>query len=654
MLSHFAKGAKTLKDRIMMAIMRKLINNKGYKIIVWALLGMMIAGSGIFMQVGEEKKWVIKAYNELLSPERFDNIVKMERAAAEQYRARGILLAGKNADRDAVKGSLATLLSEHVLRGLHVATPSYVIEGEMRKFLSGLPPQFFRPNGELDEELFARAIAPQKMDSFFDNLRIEIEGNLLSSIVNLSSYNPMFELGMQYAVEYAQKDYSVIKFPLSVYVKKAKESHPSNDVLEKFYKKSKNNESFKTPEQRAGAVWKFTKEMYNITITENDIKKEYEKNKAVYLERPAQMQLRLLLVANQPGEEEATRNRADVLYKEAEQNPEKFEKMVKDFSEDKNLEKSHGLTKLFTQDSGDLDKAVINTAFESLFTDGQISTPIQTARGYEIVQRVKKVPARYKELASVAGDIKDALVAAKFKQRFSQDANRVISGAKYNPEALQAFVAKGCKSTIALTTNTGGAELTRLFKLEDGKYAVFFDKEEGVIVQCTAIQKSKVPALFDVQEGVLEKYYREEAKMLLEKDVLRALKAVSEGKEMREVAKDFGVKVESAHVVFKNEKKEQSPILQNSVVQSKLKHLSSKGALTTALSDEDGYVIRLDFVADLEKEELIKEKDRFAKVALYAKKYTVKEGFIASLYRTATLNNKIDVKKELLQQTKEV
>lgn len=636
----------------MMAIMRKLIDSKAYKVILWTMLCMMILGSGVFMHVGGEEKWVLKVYNELLSPERFHTILKAQRAEIEQYKSRGVILAGRNAGKDAVRASVANLLSEHVLRSLHVSVPLSVVEEEFRKKLSGLPAQFFRPNGELNEQVLAQAIAPQTIESFFEELSKETKGHILSSIVNLGSYTPLFEVRLHYAVEYAQKDYSVMKFASSKYVQKAKEVSPSSETLEKFYKKSKNSELFKTPEKRAGKVWRFDSDSYNITVTEGDIKKEYEKNKSAYLERPAQMQLRLLSITKK-SEEGAARKKIDELHKEAEKNPENFEKLVKEFSEDTQLEKSNGLTKFLSQDSTELDKVLLHTAFETLFTDGQISMPIQTERGYEIVQRVKKTPAQYKDLATVSAKIKDELVAAKFKARFAQDANRILNEAKYNPEVFKKFAAKGTESSIPLTAKKAEVAIAQLFRLEEGRYAVFFDKKDGIILQCTTVEKSKLPALCDIKEEVTAKYYEEEGSALLEKDLSKALEAVRAGKDMAEVAREFNVKVERAHTLFKGDQKEQSPVLQNRAVQSKLKNLSSKGALTSVIDGANGYIIRLDAIEDFDVEKLLQDKEMLLKTISYAKTYQVKEGFIASLYRRAKLDNKIEMKQEVLQFLKE-
>ena len=637
----------------MMATMRKLIDNKVYKFILWTFLFMMAVGSGFGLNKISEKKWVIKVYDETLIPAKFENLLKREKAQKEYYRQKGIVLAEKSIEKDAIKSSVANLLNENVLSTMNAVVPNYVIDQEVKKLLSQLPQQFFKPNGELNEEVFARQISPLTIDDFFNELLIGTQNKLLSSIIDESAFLPEFEINLSHTIEFAKKDYSVMKLNLSKYINKAKENAPSDNILEKFYKNPKNNEQFKTSEKRAGIFWKFNPENYNVSITDNDIKKDYEKNKNKYLIEPSQMQLRILLINAEPGKEEIAREKIEKIQKEAAKSPEEFVNLVKEYSDDKDAKKTGGLTNLFTQNSSELDKNIISTAFESLITDGQISTPIKTINGYELLQRVKKNPAKYKSLQSISGEIKENLKITKFKQRFTQDANRAITGARYNPEALEKLITKGDKSIIQLTTISNEIKISQLFKIEEKKFATFFDKDNGIIIQCTTIEKSRIPELSEIKDAVLAKYYEQEGAILLSEALSKALAKIRSGENMETVAKEFDAKIESAQAEFKNSKIEQSQILNNKQVQSKLKSLLTNGSLTSAIADQSGIIIRLNNIEKLKQGEFLKEKETFTKTLFSTKKYAVKDGFIASLYRRAKLDNKIEMKPEILQFLKE-
>lgn len=636
----------------MMAIMRKLINTRAYKIILWLFLFMMAVGSGIMFNLTTEKKWVIKVYEDIMAPVRFDALLRAVKAQKEMYRQKGIILANKNVEKEAIVAALSELLKEHAMSDLHVAVPASRIDAKVKEELAGLPPAFFNQKGELNEEMFLRVIAPQTLDDFLKSVRSNEVGNMLTSLVEVSVYIPHFELDLQNAVEFATKDYSLVKISGQKFLTKVKETAVSAEALEKFYKKSKNNEQFRTAERRSGVLWKFDQNKYGITVTEGDIKKDYEKNKKDYLITPSQMQVRLLTITHEPGAQEVAREKIEGLYKQAEANPESFATLVKEFSDDKTAAKNGGLTKLFSQDDTELDKAIVKTAFESLITDGQISAPVTTDKGYVLIQRVKKNPAQYKDLSLVSDSIRDSLKTSKFRQRFQQDANRVVSQARYNPELVEKFVQKGYKTELPLTSNKGSVENSHLFKTDEGKYTVFFDKNDGMILLCKEIEKSKIPALHEVKDAVLAKYYEEESASLLENALAQALQAVQAGKSMEQVAKEFDAKLETAHFAYKNGSVEQSPILQQSAVQAKIKTLSHEGATTSVISDKDGLVIRLNSIKALDSDSLTK-RNELEKTISYAKKYKVKEGFIASLYRRAKLDNKIEMKQEVLHLLKE-
>ena len=92
---------------------------------------------------------------------------------------------------------------------------------------------------------------------------------------------------------------------------------------------------------------------------------------------------------------------------------------------------------------------------------------------------------------------------------------------------------------------------------------------------------------------------------------------------------------------------------ENAVAQA-LKGMQHKGAIASVQTKTDGIIIKLDAISEVKPELFAEQKEHLGQVMFYMKLYQIKEGFIASLYRTATLNNKIEIKNELLQFTKEV
>ncbi len=298
---------------------------------------------------------------------------------------------------------------------------------------------------------------------------------------------------------------------------------------------------------------------------------------------------------------------------------------------------------------------IVDTAFEFLGQDGQISAPIKTDRGFELIQRVARKAAKYKEFKTVEAEIKKELTEQRFQKRFSQDAARIVTGAKYHPEALMKFIEryKGSKAQLPLDTRKSGIEYTHLFTTEQGRYVTFFDKGKGVILTCTKIEKSFLPDLKDVQSKVLEAYYEQKALDSMKEELALAFKD-AERMSMQEVAKKYAASVQHATSTYKDGATQQSSILKEHEVQAKVKNMQYVGSLQSAETKSEGIVLKLDTIGALDSKLFKDQKDRLAKTMYYTKIYQNKEGFIASLYRTAKINNKIEIKVELTSRIKEV
>ncbi len=638
-------------------VRKKLINNSLYKIFLWIFLLMMALGSGASLfQWSEPDNWVIKAYAQTMTKQTFQNKLAMAKQQQEMFRQKGLILPNQNIKKDTVSSSVGHLLSMHIMEELSLKVPQAHTESAIKQQLAHLPSYFFNEKGELNQEVFQQAIAPHTLDDFTSEIENNAKGKVLYGLIDAGVYVPEFEMSLQYAAEFSSKSYSYITLSYPKYLAAVKSTQPSMETLQKFYKKSQVSDTFKTVESRSGTMWTFDASGYGTSIAQADVKQFYDKNKAVkYLLSPAQMQIRTLLIKVDVGNEASAKLKIEEIRQEAEKNPTQFETLARKFSEDKASASRGGLTDFFTQDDSKMNKMVVDTAFEYLAQDGQISAPIKTDLGYELIQRVGRRPAKYKELDQVASEIKKDLTVERFKKRFSQDASRVITGAKYHPEALMKFIEshKGSKVELSIDARKAGIDYTYLFKTEEGRFATFFDKDKGVILTCSKIVKSVIPELADVQSKVLALYYEQKAVEAMQKELRMALKD-AKSMPFEEVAKKYDASIHKASFTYKDGKADQSPILKEPAVHAKLKGMQHAGALMSVETKTDGILMRLDSVAPRDEKLFMDQKDHLGKSMFYMKLYQNKEGFIASLYRTAKLNNKIEIKADVLNLTKEV
>jgi len=640
----------------MIGVMRKLIHNNVYKIFLWIFLIMMGMGSGlVFFRNEEDKNWVIKAYSQKLTDKKFASMLAQAKQQHEMFRQRGFVLPNANVQKETVEAAIGSLLSQNAMNKLGVRVSQAHVDQEVQKQLQHLPSYFFREDGSLNEQVFRERLAPYTIEEFISDIETESKNKLLQGLIDASLYVPKFELQLQYNVDFADKQYSYFMLNYQKYLEQVRQDTPSHETLQKFYKRSQIVEKFKTPERRSGKMWTFDASHYVASITESDAKSFYDKNKMNrYVTTPAQMQVRLLFIEVEPGKEQEAKAKIQELKQEADKDPSTFEAMVRKFSDDKKSAAQGGLTDLFTKTDTTLDKVIVNTAFEFLGEDGQISAPVKTDRGYELIQRVKKIPAKYKDFASVSSEIKQELGAEKFKKRFSQDASRVVHGARYHPESLKAFINRyhGDLSEVRLDARKAGILYTNLFKLEEGRYTQYIDKDKGVILMCDAIEKSVTPPLEEVRSKVLGLYFENKALDLMKDQLAQALKD-AQTMNFDEVAQKYGATVHQAYFKYNNGKQEQSAILKEPGVQAKLKGLQYGGAMTAIETASDGILMRLDSIeqsdSSTDSSALQEQKNQAGKMMFYTKLYQSKEGFVASLYRIAKLNNKIEVKSEILQ-----
>lgn len=641
----------------MIALMRKLIHSNVYKLFLWVFLFMMAFGSGVaIINFGENKNWVMKIFKQTLTEQKFKSMLKTAQQQQEMYRQKGIMLMGKNIPKETVQAAISGLLAIHAMDDLGLKVPSSYVNEQVQNQLQQLPAQFFNAHGQLDHEAFSRAFAPYTIEDFISDIEIEAKNKLLYGLVESSVYVSEFETILQYNVEFADKSYGYMVLPYQKFLAQARSSMPSDETLLKFYKKPQIADIFKTLEKRAGSVWTFSPENFITTISDTEAKSFYEKNKTQrYVLEPSQMQVRLLLIKSEIGKESEAKKTIEELSQKAQQDPSQFEKLVRQFSQDSKTAAHGGLTEFFSKNDKKFESIVIETAFEILTDDGQISVPIKVEKGFMLIQRAKKNPAKYKDFKSVEAEIKKDLRTEKFKKRFLQDATRVANEAKYNPQALDKFAEryKGSKSELSLDVRKPGIEHTHLFKIEQSRYTAFIDKDQGIILHCSMIEKSKLPDLSDVKTKLLGQYFESKAFELLEEELNKAF-ADARRMNLQEVADKYGAKIQKATFDYNNGKVEQSTILKEQEVQAKIKGLQHVGAITIIKTKVDGILIRLDSIESKNKSLFQEQKEHLSKVMFYTKLYQIKEGFIASLYRTAKLNNKIEIKNELLQMTKEV
>lgn len=634
----------------MITTLRGMLKGHVSKIFLWIFLAVLVFG-GMSFDYTDNKPWVIKVYKEKSTELEYRQAVAATQQQYDRFKAQGFNWPRtESVEKEVLRHLVSNFLLQQVGHELHLAIPAMLLQDQLASQLANLPAYFFDAKGQLNERMLEKLIAPRTFASFLDEMENEIKSNLLQSLISLGSYVAKFEVAAQYTEDYADKSYSILNFSLEKALHKVKDKRVSDEVLEKFYKKAEHGDAYKSVEKRAARYWKFNAKDYGLTISKSDISSYYDAHKQTdYLEKPAQVQVHRIFFTD-----EDAKSQAQIAQEELQKDPASFAAVAKKIAAAKLPSQGSEKTEFFAKNSTKYDKILVDTAFEQLAQDHDISDVIKTDKGYEILQRIARKSAKYKPLSDVQQSIEEKLLEEKFAKRFKQDAERLVSNAGYNKEALINFIAKkdGHQETISLEPKTTGIISQQLFQTEQGHYAVFMFGKEGILLECTQVQKRALKPFEEIKGMVAADYYKKQAQQELQAIAIQAMKDAVD-MDLHEVAKKYDAHLQTEQVVYKNGQLDQSALLRRPEIASKIRNLQSAGAMIDVVTPTESFVIRLDEVAQVD-EKLLNEKKFTIENALTSKaKYKGRDSFIASLYRHAKLNGKIEIKDQLLNDTKD-
>ncbi|MDP3787731.1 MAG: peptidyl-prolyl cis-trans isomerase [Candidatus Chromulinivorax sp.] len=637
----------------MITELRSLLKSHVWRAFLWIFLGVLIFG-GLSFDFSDNKPWVIKVYKEKSTELDFRQAIVSLQRYLDSLKAQGIVFPRtESIEKEVLRRIVANALLQNVGKELDLAIPQMLLDEQLSQYFVSFPAYFFDAKGQPNIDKIEKLIQ-RPFDSFIQEIENEIKSNLLYSLISIGSYIPQFEVSAQYTEECADKTYSILTFSLHKALEKAKETKVSQEVLERFYKKAEHGDVYKSVEKRAGHYWKFSSKDYGLTVSKADVSAYYDAHKqADYLEHPAEVQVHRIFF-KVDGDNDA-RAEAHIVQEELQKDPTAFAATAKKIAAAKLASQGSEKTEFFAKDSKKYDKILVDTAFEQLSQDHDISNVIKTEKGYEILQRLSRKPAKYTSLHEVQGHIEEKLLEEKFAKRFKQDAERLVSHAGYNKEALASFIEKrkGHKESLDLEVKNPGIIGMQLFQTEQGHYAVFMMGKEGILLECTHVQKRALKPFAEIKSTVSADYYKKQAQQELQTIALDAMKNAST-MSFDDLAKKYDAHVQVAHATYKNGQMDQDAILRRPEIMQKLNVLQSAGAMIDVATATESFLIRLDVVAQVDNK-LFEEKKTTIESTLASKaKYKGRDSFIASLYIHAKLIDKmIEIKEQLLKDTKD-
>lgn len=171
-----------------------------------------------------------------------------------------------------------------------------------------------------------------------------------------------------------------------------------------------------------------------IKINDEEVARYYEENKNNYL-TPAQWQVAHILFSVPEGatEEELTQiqEKAEATYESLEKNPETFEKLVAELSDDKLSVADKGVLPWITAGQKEYDGILA-----TLSKPGQISKPEKTNHGFEIFKLIAYKPVTTKSKKDVAAMIKEQMINEQAQAKYAQALEQLSDLSYQSPDSL--------------------------------------------------------------------------------------------------------------------------------------------------------------------------------------------------------------------------
>jgi hypothetical protein len=191
-------------------------------------------------------------------------------------------------------------------------------------------------------------------------------------------------------------------------------------------------------------------------VTSESIAGYYETHKAGFSE-PERMKFRHLFLLVPPDDEKAgkaKKEQADKLHQQLRRGAE-FERLVGEYSEIKGARENKGVV-------GPVDSSRLNPAIRqglSGLKPGEVSGPVRTPYGWELLELMERTPSAVKPLSEVSDSIRTSIISAKARE-IQGKAAEYLNG-RFTPEVNDALLSgTGVLSTDSVVLTVGSRRFT--------------------------------------------------------------------------------------------------------------------------------------------------------------------------------------------------
>ena len=631
----------------MITALRNSLKDGGMTTIVWVAVGSMIIGSALplVMKKSSSEAWALRINGVEVPYATYAAEVAMMREYINMLRAQ----YGQFADyllqnmgfSDPQQMTMQQLITQQLMvygytaQGIAVGKEAVNQKLADKSFVdescADLLPAFLYKDNKVDNNLLKLYLQQRGMtvDQLEERLQERVGTIFMQHALEQLSYLPEASVKASEAMQGATKELALVRIPLATY-KKTVTAELDDAQLRAFYEQENNRaKRYYIPEKRLGAIWEFDAQGYGIDLDNAAIERYYEEHKATrYQKEAAKIEVRALAFTDKATAESTRAQLLDGSVKAAtlaQKHPFNDESAA-----------NNGILNPITRGAGD---RIIERAAFILAADGDFSPVIEHNGRFVILERIGKTAPVITPLSKVQNEIKEQLQQTQFKEACLRELRELIKNNE--PEALNTFIkAHGGKrpklDSIELSEAKTDAHKS-LFALEEGAYTAVSSGSKCCLVQLEKIKPASMQPYEAVADTVRSDLIDYRAKQALTQAALQFNHTLA-SKGVRDAAREAGLSVtDYAYTETSDNKVSKELRATYGFDHAALHNLEKVGTLAFAEHDGDVIIAVLEGVkpaAELAPESAQKD---LIQGALTRDRQTIVAGYIASLYRDATI-----------------
>ncbi len=641
--------------------MREKIKSKAGKIFMYVIFIGLFGGLGLsrlFMSKFMDADSVVIINSIPVAQDIYNVKLKQEEQTTAEYRAK----YGKNADmvmkimgitNDPQKIALRSVIYDALLESFRdemrfYLSPDYVMIklSDPYFIMQELRQQFPLEQIQNPIAFYQMLQQTEYFPQIDSKMKLDLKNDFMFSMIRSGMYIPSFAMQQIVKDKNASKKFSVQKFSLAFFADQAKKNVATAEQLKAFFDEQNIlSKRYWMQEKRTATVWTFNPKDYGITVTEKEIEDFYTKNKTTrFIDVKAQVKIREIVLPLDKKNPELSAQEARKIYEEVSKNPSSFVTFVKNHSTKKSSKDKDGIVEFFSK-SIENPSEYEKVAFR-LKADGDISPVIKLEDSLVILQRVARKEPTYKSLTQVKSDIQRLLVEQKFKSVFAKDVSPLIHHA--DAQALEQFVKthQGILSEKQLQVRSDNPSVfeQKLFSVrkENGMVG-FIDEGKGILLKVTALDRPQSASFKTVKDQVAQDYYEQKGRGLMQEAMQKSKKTAFEQKKLTPT---LGATISSTDWIKASDNSKIQDLTSKQGYPYGFMAIDIVGGALLEVGNSEGVVILLEGIQELKELPLEEKKQLLTSIYTDLNKL-YSQGFIASLYRDATIKVNEDLARTI-------